>query len=612
MRGHEGHAIGAVVEAVDVRHQGHLVEKALERTAVVLAKVLVLGLEVLRRAHQFAQVLEPRLGLGCAFLFEGRQIARPLEDHRHRLGHVLGVDLVGQPAHQGREVADPGRRAPRFPARFELAERFEEPTRFAFRERFGPLEGGLANPARGSVDDTLERGAVGGVLEQAQVREGVLHLGAVVEAHAAHHHVGDVVLEQLFFEGPRLGVGAVEDRHVPVGAALRADRVEQFAHHVLRLVALVVGFVEADQLAVAAFGEHLFVAPSAVVGHHGRRAFQDRAQRAVVALELHDLGLGKVALEVEDVADVGAAPGVDRLIRVADDAEVPVLPRQLVHQLVLHPVRVLVLVDQHVLPALAVVAQHLGKALEELGGLEDQVAKIEGVGFGENVLIVIVEFGGDLFVAVPGAARGFGRETTGVLPAVDAPAQTAGVVGLGIEAAAPQRLLRRGERVGLVVDGEAAREPQVVDLPAQDAHAGGVEGGDPQGPGVGPEELLHPLAHLARGLVGEGHGEDVLGRDAADADQVGDAVRQHAGLAAARAGEHEQRTLGGLDRGALFGIQTLEKCVVFQTPARRVLPGEKTRGAWIRAGRPPSPTGRQLTRRSRSLRGCAAGRRRCP
>ena len=69
-----------------------------------------------------------------------------------------------------------------------------------------------------------------------------------------------------------------------------------------------------------------------------------------------------VALEVEDVAQVRAAPRVDRLVRIADHAQVAVLAGELAHQLVLHAVRVLVLVDEHVLEALPVVAQHLREA----------------------------------------------------------------------------------------------------------------------------------------------------------------------------------------------------------------------------------------------------------
>ncbi len=129
---------------------------------------------------------------------------------------------------------------------------------------------------------------------------------------------------------------------------------------------------------------------------------------------------------------------------------------------------------------------------------------------------------------------------------------------LRVEVVAAQRLLHQRQRVVLVVDHEAARKSEVAGVAAQDAHARRVEGGDPEPLRGGTEQLLDAFAHLAGGLVGEGHGQDLFGRDAAGADQIGDAVHEHARLAAARAREDQQRALGDLDRAALLRIQSVE------------------------------------------------------
>ena len=50
------------------------------------------------------------------------------------------------------------------------------------------------------------------------------------------------------------------------------------------------------------------------------RGIQDQLGGAVVLLELDDGRIRVVGFEVQDVADVGSAPGVDRLIVVAYDA----------------------------------------------------------------------------------------------------------------------------------------------------------------------------------------------------------------------------------------------------------------------------------------------------
>ncbi|KAG1421227.1 hypothetical protein G6F57_023600 [Rhizopus arrhizus] len=60
------------------------------------------------------------------------------------------------------------------------------------------------------------------------------------------------------------------------------------------------------------------------------------------------------------------------------------------------------------------------------------------------------------------------------------------------------------------------------------------------------QALGHALAHFLGRRGGEGDRRDAARRIAATADQVGDLFHDHAGLAAARAGEHQQRTF---DRG---------------------------------------------------------------
>ena len=89
----------------------------------------------------------------------------------------------------------------------------------------------------------------------------------------------------------------------------------------------------------------------------------------------------------------------------------------------------------------------------------------------------------------------------------------------------------------------------------QDAHAGRVERAHPHLAGHRADQRLDPLAHLVGGLVGEGDGEDGEGADAVLVDEVGDAVREHPGLARTGPGHHQQRAVG-VDHGVeLVGVQ---------------------------------------------------------
>ena len=101
------------------------------------------------------------------------------------------------------------------------------------------------------------------------------------------------------------------------------------------------------------------------------------------------------------------------------------------------------------------------------------------------------------------------------------------------------------------LDGQADK----LGMAAQHPGAERVEGAEPQPLGGPAEDGGDPLAHLARRLVGEGHGQHLAGGGAAGQQDMGEAGGQHARLAGAGAGQHQQRAVDGLHRLALLGVE---------------------------------------------------------
>ena len=110
------------------------------------------------------------------------------------------------------------------------------------------------------------------------------------------------------------------------------------------------------------------------------REVEHLGRAAVVLLEAHDVRLGKVLVEVEDVPDVGAAPAVDRLVVVTDDADVAVAAGEQLDELVLRAVGVLVLVDEDVLELAAVLLELRRILGEQSDGEHEQIVEVHGVG----------------------------------------------------------------------------------------------------------------------------------------------------------------------------------------------------------------------------------------
>ena len=122
-----------------------------------------------------------------------------------------------------------------------------------------------------------------------------------------------------------------------------------------------------------------------------------------------------------------------------------------------------------------------------------------------------------------------------------------------------QQLLQQADLVVDVEHGEIGFQLHQFGMGAQDASADRMEGAEPRHAFDGlAEHLAEPQLHLARGLVGEGDGEDFAGPGAALAEDVGDAAGQHAGLAGAGARQHQHRAVQRFHRLALLGIEAGE------------------------------------------------------
>jgi len=101
------------------------------------------------------------------------------------------------------------------------------------------------------------------------------------------------------------------------------------------------------------------------------------------------------------------------------------------------------------------------------------------------------------------------------------------------------------ELVGVVVDGEVGGQAETSRFTAKQANAERVEGADPGFAAIdaaGFEKEAHAVAHLRGGLVGEGDGENRVGRHAL-LNQIGDAIGDDAGLAGSGAGQDKNGAL---------------------------------------------------------------------
>ena len=94
---------------------------------------------------------------------------------------------------------------------------------------------------------------------------------------------------------------------------------------------------------------------------------------------------------------------------------------------------------------------------------------------------------------------------------------------------------------------------------AQDFYPDGMKGAQPIHAFYGvPDDRPYPFLHLKGGLVGEGHGQYLIGIGTVRGQDMGKAGDQNAGLAGPGPGQYQKRTIDGLNRLSLRRIQAVK------------------------------------------------------
>ena len=105
------------------------------------------------------------------------------------------------------------------------------------------------------------------------------------------------------------------------GSAPSSNRLPHFLRHEACFIALRRELEHANELAVTVVAPERLAQAPCVFANHRVRATQDAHRAAVVLLETDQLRALVAVTEPEDLIHVRAAPSVDRLVVVADDAK---------------------------------------------------------------------------------------------------------------------------------------------------------------------------------------------------------------------------------------------------------------------------------------------------
>ncbi len=256
---------------------------------------------------------------------------------------------------------------------------------------------GLAADASGRCVDRPHHGLIVlGIVHQLAIRQHVLDFFTLVKLLTTNHLIRHASLAELAFERARQGIHTIQNRKVarPVGAAL--DRLGNSRGDTLGFIVLTRVFDKPHRGSFIVVGEQRLLLAPQVVADEIVSDPQNLFCTAIVLLQAHDLHLGKVILELQNVVDVGSTPTVDRLIRVTSHRQIRIVDRQCPQHDVLHMIRVLVFIHKQILKPLIEFGPHFRILIKQLRDVQQQVIKVNSRRRKQPLLIKRINFGHDL------------------------------------------------------------------------------------------------------------------------------------------------------------------------------------------------------------------------
>ncbi len=203
-------------------------------------------------------------------------------------------------------------------------------------------------------------------------------MGAVEEFQAAKFDEGDVAPRQFDFQRTAMVRGAKQHRLLLELLAGFAG-LQNLFDNVIGLVGLVTHCDETRPLGGLPFGPEVLGEALGRQRDHGIGRRKDRLGRTVIALQCDNFRRRrKLFREMEDVAHVGRAKGVNRLGVVADHRQAAAERLQSHQDGSLKPVGVLVLVNKDVIETLGHPPGQIGFR-DHLRPIEQQIVVIERV-----------------------------------------------------------------------------------------------------------------------------------------------------------------------------------------------------------------------------------------
>ncbi len=157
------------------------------------------------------------------------------------------------------------------------------------------------------------------VMNEAQIRDCVFDLFALIEASPPHQPVFHTTPDKLFFQYAALSIGAIHHSTIPRGNIGLCLKPGNLTDDQARFILLIVGLDHLDLHPLAPLGEKILVHAVLVLADDMLGRIQNSTCRTIILLQQNETMLGKVITEAKHISIVGPTPAINALILISDD-----------------------------------------------------------------------------------------------------------------------------------------------------------------------------------------------------------------------------------------------------------------------------------------------------
>ena len=194
--------------------------------------------------------------------------------------------------------------------------------------------------------------------------------------------------------------------------------------------------------------------PILIAGYHARRSRQNMRGRAIVLFQTHHFGPREILFKPQDIADLGPAPAIDRLIIITHTTDILVLGRQQAQPQILRDIGVLIFVHKDEPEPTLVLFQDIRMGLKNHHHMQQQIAKIHRVQGFQAVLILFINLGAAIIIGRRFRTWHFVRRPGAVLPIVNQMRHHSRRPALFVDVFGPDQLLQQAHLIVGVQNGE--------------------------------------------------------------------------------------------------------------------------------------------------------------